>query len=68
VLIAEVANQPEDFNVKWSFEGVKHFINDAEKLIDSRNWLLELFKTFEEKNRNAIVDSLKQLQNDFKTN
>jgi len=67
-LIAEVANQPEDFNVEWTFNGVKHFINEAEKLIDNRNWLLEFFKSFEEKNRNAIVDVLKQLQNDFKTN
>ena len=67
-LITEVANQPEDFEVTWFFNGVKHFISENEKLTDRRKWLLSLFNSMEEKSPNAIVDVLKQLQNDFKTN
>ena len=64
-LITEVANQPENFDVAWTFNGVKHFISENEKLTDRRKWLLTLFNSMEEKNRRTIVDVLKQLQNDL---
>jgi tetratricopeptide (TPR) repeat protein len=64
-LIAEVSNQPTDFEVKWNFNGVKHFIDQNEKLSPYRVWLKQLFDALKG-NREMVLRNLQETKAKFK--
>jgi tetratricopeptide (TPR) repeat protein len=59
-LIESIANQPEDFKVKWSFKGTRHFISNNERLAPHRPWLMQLFDAVEGADRHAILSALQE--------
>ena len=62
-LILYIEHQPEEFNLGWTFDGTKHFINTSQKIQDTdRQWLISFFSALEGKNRDAILEKLRQLK------
>jgi hypothetical protein len=66
-LIDAVASQQTDFKIQWSFEGIRNFISQNEKLAASRSWLEQLFAAMRGENRDAIVGGLKAASERFKS-
>ena len=65
-LIFSLQKQPEKFNLGWVFDGTKHYINSSSKIVNTnRLWLIAFFSALEEKNRDAILEKLQQLNNDI---
>ena len=65
-LIAAVASQPVDFQVKWQFDGTRNFIGQHEKLSSHRAWLIQLFEAIKGSNREAILKGLQEVKAKFK--
>ena len=65
-LIAEVSAQPVEFRVEWSFEGTKQFIGQNETLSSCRAWLGKLFDALACKDRETMLDALRQVKASFK--
>jgi hypothetical protein len=65
-LILSLQNQSEDFYLHgWTFNGTKHYVQTSPKLREkNRQWLVSFFSALEEKNRSAMVDKLRKLEND----
>jgi hypothetical protein len=59
-LLGIIADQREDFKVRWSFEGSKYFISHSETLALYRPWLLQFFNAVEGEDRQAILTALRQ--------
>jgi len=67
ILQSAISSQPDTFKVGWTFEGIKHFISQNEKLAPYRPWLLELFAAMEIKDgREAILAALREVREKFK--
>jgi hypothetical protein len=59
-LLGIIADQREDFKVRWAFEGGKYFISHSETLALYRPWLLQFFNAAEGEDRQAILTALRQ--------
>jgi tetratricopeptide (TPR) repeat protein len=66
-LIAEVSRQSAEFNVEWVFDGTRHFISKTERLSPYRDWLDKLFDAIGGKDRETILNGLKEAKESFKT-
>jgi len=61
-LISYIENQPAEFNLGWTFDGTKHFIDTSQHIQDrDRQGLVSFFSALEGKNRDAILEKLRQL-------
>ncbi len=61
-LIVLVKKQPPVFKTGWSFKGVNHFIRTHHALEPHRKALIALFDALDKKDRDAIVNALKQIK------
>ncbi len=62
-LISYVENQPAEFNLGWTFDGTKHFIDTSQHIQDrDRQGLVSFFSALEGKNRDVILEKLRQLK------
>jgi tetratricopeptide (TPR) repeat protein len=64
-LVEDIANQPEEFTVNWSFKGTRHFIDHNERLAPHRSWLIQLFDAVEGTDREAILSALQEVRAGF---
>jgi tetratricopeptide (TPR) repeat protein len=65
-LITEVSSQPPQFKCEWIFDGMRHFISQHQALSAHRDWLRQLFDALEGKDRDTILNSLRQAATNFK--
>jgi tetratricopeptide (TPR) repeat protein len=65
-LIEEVSHQPADFKFSWAVSGIRHFIGREEQLSSHRDWLRQLFDALAGKDRDTIVNGLRQAAASFK--
>jgi hypothetical protein len=56
-----ILERPEDYVIEWTFNGVKHFIQNSEHLILQKEWMLSFFSAIEAENREAILKGLKDV-------
>jgi tetratricopeptide (TPR) repeat protein len=57
-LIDNLASQPEDFKVTWTFNGTKHFIDHSAQLAPYRTWLGQLFTALQAEDRQTALTGL----------
>jgi hypothetical protein len=56
-----IRGRPEDYVIEWTFNGVKHFIQNSQHLIIQKEWMLSFFSAIEAENRDAILKGLKDI-------
>ncbi|MFH2043768.1 MAG: tetratricopeptide repeat protein [Pseudomonadota bacterium] len=61
-LVSVIKQQPADFTIGWSFNGVKHFIKNSEKLKPDSKRLLSFFAAVEGPDRDTIIKRLQNVQ------
>ncbi|HKG58562.1 MAG TPA: tetratricopeptide repeat protein [Pyrinomonadaceae bacterium] len=61
-LVEALESQPVDFQVEWSFAGIKRFISQSEQFAANRVWLMGLFGAIGGENRDAIIKNLRVLK------
>lgn len=66
-LIDSLAAQPEDFKVTWTFNGTKHFIDNAAQLAPYRAWLGQLFTALEAEDHQTALMGLQAARADLQT-
>ena len=65
-LISAVSSQPADFQVRWQFDGTRHFIGQHEKLASHRAWVIQLLEAIGGGNREEILKGLNEVRAKFK--
>ncbi|MCI0665857.1 MAG: hypothetical protein L0220_32780, partial [Acidobacteria bacterium] len=65
-LLTEISQQSATFKVGWSFNGTRNFIGQNEKLSAYRDWLRGVFDALAGKDRDTILQSLREAQKRFR--
>ena len=67
IMLAALDQQPEDFQITWSFRGTLHFISQSQhaSLTSYRLWLQQFFGALTATDRQALVTGLHAAQASF---
>jgi tetratricopeptide (TPR) repeat protein len=65
LLLADADALPPHSQITWQFGGVRHFIDQQDKLASRRQWLGMLFSAIEGKRREEMLEALQRVRAEF---